>query len=140
MADPTSLPDANTCFVCGPSNPIGLRMRFRLDGDVCRGELVPGPDHGGWHGVLHGGILYAALDDVMANWLHLRGEHGMTARCEVRYLSPVALGTRLLLEARLRRRKGPLAILEGRAVRASDGVVVAESSASFMIIDSKGAG
>ena len=85
--------------------------------------------------MLHGGILYAALDDVMANWLHLRGEHGMTARCEVRYLAPVALGTRLLLEARLRRRRGRLAILEGRAVRASDGVVVAESSASFMIVD-----
>jgi len=32
----------NNCFVCGPSNPIGLRIKFHIDGDVCRGEFKPG--------------------------------------------------------------------------------------------------
>ena len=32
----------NNCFVCGPTNPIGLRIKFRIDGDVCRGEFKPG--------------------------------------------------------------------------------------------------
>jgi acyl-coenzyme A thioesterase PaaI-like protein len=108
-------------------------MEFRLDGDVCRGELEAGEHHVGYRGVVHGGILYSALDDVMANWLFLRGERAVTARCEVRYREPVRLGTRVVVEARLKKRRGPLAILEGRAIRAGDGAVVAECEASFMV-------
>jgi acyl-coenzyme A thioesterase PaaI-like protein len=126
-------PEANRCFVCGPSNPIGLHLQFRLDGDVCRAEFTPGPDHCGYSGMTHGGILYAALDDVMANWLHLQGVRAYTARCEVRYRHPVAVGEAIRLEGRLRRRRGPLALLDGVAVRVSDETVVAESEASFMI-------
>ena len=38
-------PDANRCFVCGPGNPIGLRLHFHIDDqDVCRSEFTPGPD------------------------------------------------------------------------------------------------
>jgi len=125
--------EANNCFVCGPSNPVGLHVEFRLEDDVCHGELTAGEDHVGYDGVVHGGILYSALDDVMANWLFLRGERAVTARCEVRYREPVRTGTLVLLEGRLKKRRGPLAILEGRAIRADDGTVVAECEASFMI-------
>ena len=126
--------DANGCFVCGPSNPIGLHLVFHLDGEVCRAEFTPNEHHVGYGGVLHGGILFSALDDVMANVLYLRGVRAVTARCEIRYRGePVTVGTRILLEGRVRRRRGPLAILEGRAVRGSDGEVVAECEASYMV-------
>jgi acyl-coenzyme A thioesterase PaaI-like protein len=126
--------EANCCFVCGPSNPIGLHLVFHLDDEVCRAEFTPGEFHVGYGGVLHGGILYSALDDVMANVLYLRGLQAVTARCEIRYRGePVKVGTKILLEGRLRRRKGPLAIIEGRALRSADGEVVAESEASFMV-------
>jgi acyl-coenzyme A thioesterase PaaI-like protein len=126
--------EANCCFVCGPSNPIGLHLVFHLDDDVCRAEFTPGEHHAGYRGVLHGGILYSALDDVMANVLYLRGLQAVTARCEIRYRGePVKVGTRILLEGRLRRRKGPLAIIEGRALRFADGELVAESEASFIV-------
>jgi acyl-coenzyme A thioesterase PaaI-like protein len=127
--------DANGCFVCGPTNPIGLHLEFHLDGDVCWAEFTPGEHHIGYGGVLHGGILYSALDDVMANVLYLRGFQAVTAKCEIRYRGgPVMVGTRLLLEGRLRRRRGSLAIIEGLAKRASDGEVVAECEASFMVV------
>ena len=126
--------EANRCFVCGPSNPIGLHLVFELDGDVCRAEFTPGEFHVGYGGVLHGGILYSALDDVMANLLYLRGSRAVTARCEIRYRGePVTVGTTIVLEGRVRRRRGPLAIIEGRALRASNGEVVAECEASFMV-------
>ena len=76
---------ANRCFVCGPGNPDGLQVRFRLEGDVCRAEFVPARNHGGYDGVTHGGILFSLLDDVMANWVFLQGEQCFTARAEVRY-------------------------------------------------------
>ena len=128
-------PDANNCFVCGPHNPIGLRLEFRLEDGVCRSEFTPGPDHGGWHELTHGGLLYSVLDDAMANWLFLQGARGHTAKCEIRYRQPVETGTPLALEGRLMQRKGRLALMAARAIRAADGVVVAEATASFMIVD-----
>jgi len=126
--------DANQCFVCGPDNPLGLRLAFRMDGDVCRAEFTPGPFHCGYANLVHGGIVFSALDDVMANWLFLRGIRGHTARCEIRYREPVELGDALRLEGRLVRRKARLAILTGLAVRASDNTRVAETEGTFMVV------
>ena len=58
---------ANECFVCGPDNPIGLHLVFRLEDGACVSEFTPGRDHVGYPGVVHGGMIYSALDDVMAN-------------------------------------------------------------------------
>ena len=55
MSTPIESP-ANRCFVCGPSNPIGLHLQFRIDGDVCRSEFTPGDGHMGYQGLTHGGI------------------------------------------------------------------------------------
>lgn len=124
---------ANRCFVCGNGNPIGLNVRFRLDGDVCRAEFTPGEAHVGYDGVTHGGILFSLLDDVMANHIFLRGERCYTAKAEVRYRGPLPVGTRVKLEGRLVRRKGRLVILEGRVLRADNNEVVAEATGSFMM-------
>lgn len=130
--------DANKCFVCGPGNPIGLRIEYRMDGDRCRASYSPGEDHIGFENMTHGGIMYCVLDDVMANWLFLQGARGHTAKCEIRYRQPVAVGEPIELEGRLVKRKGPVAMLEGVAMRASDGEIVADAKASFMIVDPGG--
>lgn len=127
--------DANRCFVCGPGNPRGLRLLFNIDDhDVCRSEFTPGSDHVGYDSMTHGGILYCALDDVMANWLFLKGSRAHTARCEVRYRQALKTGTTVLLEGRLIKRKGKVAFMQGLALKASDLSVVAEADASFMIV------
>jgi acyl-coenzyme A thioesterase PaaI-like protein len=135
VSDERQRPDANNCFVCGPENPQGLRIAFRMDGDVCRATFTPGENHVGWDRMLHGGIMYSALDDVMANWLFLQGARGYTARCEIRYREPVSIGTTLNLEGRLTKRKGKLAMLTGSLTRADTGAEVASAQASFMIAD-----
>ena len=124
---------ANRCFVCGLGNAAGLQVRFRLDDGCCRAEFTPGPDHVGYDGVTHGGILFSLLDDVMANVLFLRGERCYTAKAEVRYRQPLKVGTPVRLEGREQKRKGRLAVLEGQVLLASTGAVVAEATASFMI-------
>ncbi|HEX7037136.1 MAG TPA: PaaI family thioesterase [Pseudomonadales bacterium] len=126
---------ANHCFVCGPGNPVGLKVRFGLDGDVCVGEFTPGEHHRGYDKLTHGGILFSLLDDVMANWLWLKGHMCFTARAEVRYRAQLPLGTLVRLEGRCARRKGRLAVMEGRVIRQDTGEVVAESTGSFMIQD-----
>jgi len=127
--------DANHCFVCGPTNTHGLRIEFRMDEDICRAAFVPGEYHVGWDQMVHGGIIYCALDDVMANWLFLQGIRAHTAKCEIRYRDPVMVGTEIELEGRLLKRKGPVAIMQGKAIRIDDNKVVADAQASFMILD-----
>ena len=124
---------ANRCFVCGPGNAAGLHIRFRLDGDICRAEFTPDERHVGYDGVTHGGILFSLLDDVMANVVFLQGERCFTAKAEVRYRQQLPVGTAVRLEGWRQRRKGRLAILEGRVIRADDETVVAEAIGNFMI-------
>lgn len=124
---------ASHCFVCGPENPIGLKVSFRLEGDLCRGEFTPDQRHVGYDGVTHGGILFSLLDDVMANGLWLRGESAFTARMEIRYRMPLAVGTAVRLEGEVVKRRGRLAQTAGRILTADAGEVVAEANAQFML-------
>ena len=129
---------ANHCFVCGPSNPGGLQVRFRLekgDGElICRAEFTPGPTHVGYSDMLHGGILYSLLDDVMANWGFLQGLRAHTARCEIRYRDAVPMGVGLKPEGRLLRRRGRMMEMEGKAFRADTNALAATAQARFMEI------
>lgn len=109
---------ANRCFVCGPSNDIGLKVRFRLDDkDVCHAEWTSTDEYAGYDGVTHGGILFCLLDDVMANLLFLKGEVCVTAKADVRFHEPLGIGETVLLTGHLVKRRGKLAIIEGSARR-----------------------
>ena len=121
------------CFACGPDNPVGLKIRFALEGDVCVAEFTPGPEHVGWEDTVHGGILYAALDDVTANVLYLNGQKAHTARAEIRYREAARVGETLLLKGWIDTEKGRLVRLRGEARRAADDALVADTLASFML-------
>lgn len=125
--------DANHCFVCGPANPIGLKLNFRLDGDVCRSEFTPLPEHCGYDSVTHGGLIYSALDDVMANWIFLKGIRAYTARCEIRYKDALPTGTPVRLEGHCTKQRSRLVMMTGLMIREDTGEVVAETEASFMV-------
>jgi uncharacterized protein (TIGR00369 family) len=134
LKDSTMNMDGKHSFVCGPDNPQGLQVKFRLEGDVCRAEFTPAAEHCGYSGVTHGGILFSLLDDVMANWLYLQGERAYTARCELRFREPAPTGEKLLFAGELVKRKGRTAIMHGRASLAENGKVVAEATATFMVV------
>ena len=123
---------ANHCFVCGDANPVGLRVKFRLDGEVCRAEFTPDERHQGYAGVMHGGLLFSLLDDVMANWLWLQGHACFTARAEVRYRAPVPLHRPLALEGRLLRGRGRLYEMQGLILDQASGDRLVEAEARFM--------
>ena len=125
--------DANHCFVCGPANARGLHLTFRLEGDICLSSFTPEKDLCGYDGVTHGGIIFSALDDVMANWLFLNGFRTYTAKCEIRYRHPLPIGTRVRLEGHCLNQKGRLAIMKGLMIRDDNEQLVAEARASFML-------
>ena len=125
--------DANPGLVCWQTNPVGLHLEFRLEKDVCRSEFTPGKDHCGYDNVTHGGIIFSALDDVMANWLFLKGMRAYTAKCDIRYKDALPIGTRVYLEGKCIRQRGRLTLMQGTMTRADNNQVVAECEASFML-------
>ncbi len=131
MSEPRG--DATHCFVCGPHNPIGLKLAFRVEGAHCRGEFTARDEHVGFDGVTHGGIVFSVLDDAMANWFFLQGARGFTAKAEIRYRAPMPVGATATIECTVVKRKGRLLQLEARAADKTSGMLFAESSASFML-------
>ncbi|MEC9375275.1 MAG: hotdog fold domain-containing protein [Pseudomonadota bacterium] len=128
---------ANKCFVCGPDNSSGLKLIFWLDGDICRSEYIPDADHIGYDNLVHGGLIYSALDDVMANWLFLRNRFAVTAKCEIRYRAPAKPGEKILLESSHISTKRLIVILQARATRAADKKLIAEATGTFMLSTKK---
>ena len=125
--------DANKCFVCGPANPIGLKLIFRLDDGVCRSTFTPTDSHCGYDGVTHGGIIFSVLDDVMANWIFLKGIRAYTAKCDIRYKDSLPTGTPVALEGHCLKQRGRLVVMQGKMTRIDNNELVAETQASFMV-------
>jgi acyl-coenzyme A thioesterase PaaI-like protein len=120
----------NHCFGCGLTNPSGLQLQVVREDGAARAHFVPGEWQEGWEGVVHGGILAAALDEVMAYTLFFDRIKCVTARLELRYRVPVRQGDRLVIEARIVRSTRRIADVEGTIRR--DGRIVAEASGRFM--------
>jgi acyl-coenzyme A thioesterase PaaI-like protein len=128
---PLILP-ANRCFACGPENPIGLHIEFTLEDGLCTGLFTPGENHVGFPDTVHGGIIFSALDDVMANNLYLRGIRAHTARCEIRYRRNLRVGEQIRLTSKVDKERKSLVILNAEARTVQGDAMVADCRASFM--------
>jgi uncharacterized protein (TIGR00369 family) len=120
------------CFGCGHNNPIGLKLKFKRDGDTVRTEFTPERFHQGWPGLLHGGILGTLLDEAMSNVAYATGNTCLTASINVRIHQPIKVEVPLVITARITRQGKKLIETEGR-VCLEDGTVVAESTAKQFV-------
>jgi len=125
---------APMCFACGADNPIGLRIRFTLHEGRVTANFTPNQNHVGYENTVHGGIVFSALDDVMANVLYLQNIKAHTARCEIRYRKPLEVGQTVNLAGWIESRRRRLVVLKGEARLAADDTLVADTEASFMLV------
>jgi uncharacterized protein (TIGR00369 family) len=129
------LPHTRSCFVCGETNPLGLRQRFATDGRLVRAEFAPRPEHCGFSGVVHGGVLATVLDEIMV-WACAVGarQFAFCAEMTTRFHHPAQPGEMLQVEAELvANRRGK--IFEARAlVRNAAGQLAATATGKYMPI------
>jgi acyl-coenzyme A thioesterase PaaI-like protein len=67
------LPHTQGCLVCGKQNPHGLHLSLFVDEstNIVSLTYTPLPEHIGFEGIVHGGILATVLDEAMvwaATW------------------------------------------------------------------------
>jgi acyl-coenzyme A thioesterase PaaI-like protein len=126
-----SLRDEGMCFGCGSRNPIGLKLVFEQDGELTRTTFTGAPEHQGWKGVVHGGLLATLLDEAMGQWLWARNFVTMTAEMTTRYSAATPVGMKLIVEAERTAEKGRLIQMEAR-IKLPDGTVSARAAAKFL--------
>jgi acyl-coenzyme A thioesterase PaaI-like protein len=100
--------DYQRCFACGQENQIGLQLELY----ECAGAVVsrwePRPEYENWYGIVHGGVLTVALDELggTAAWLAFRRRGDefallVTAELTVSFRAPVRIGRVLDCSARV---------------------------------------
>jgi acyl-coenzyme A thioesterase PaaI-like protein len=130
----SELRDNGYCFGCGPDNPIGLRLKFDWDsenGDYMT-RYLPAPEHQGWEGRAHGGLVALVFDEVLSRVvLAKEGLNWVTAELTTRLKRPAVVGEALIFRARIISKRSRLIISSGEAYTES-GEIVAFGTAKMM--------
>jgi len=110
--DPYTFGSTQTCFGCGPHNPVGWRLRFRREGDEVVTRFTPPKGQEGPPGVFHGG-LQATLADEVAGWVvvGLLGRMGITTSMAVRLVRPMSIGQEIEARGRITKRAGRFVVV-----------------------------
>lgn len=122
------LPYTKSCFVCGSQNPHGLGLRFRIAGNEVHGDFTPKPEHAGFRGIIHGGIISTVLDEVMI-WAAsvTQKRFCVAADLNVRFLKRVSVGQKYLIVGKLEADRGRIWESSGE-LRDEAGVVCARAT------------
>jgi acyl-coenzyme A thioesterase PaaI-like protein len=124
-------PGSKMCFVCGRENPIGLHVPFFVDGETVVAEFVPQPEHQGYPGVMHGGLVTTLLDETIGRAAFLRDMWAVTGRLEVRFRRSVPIGEKITITSRITRIRNNVIEAEGE-VRLADGTVAVEGRGLYI--------
>jgi acyl-coenzyme A thioesterase PaaI-like protein len=98
VMDPTIFADRSALI--GRSNPIAPPMRLVPEGEVSVGLVTFGPVYEGAPGWVHGGLVSAAVDQVLGYAQLRRGVSSVTGSLTVHYRRPTPLNHELRIEAR----------------------------------------
>ncbi len=94
-------PKKNACFLCGPDNPGGMKLKFSIleDQAVVRGSFALPNRYQGSAARAHGGIIASLVDEAMGKLNKIDGIVAPTAELSVEYLRPVPLRKKITVEA-----------------------------------------
>ena len=122
----------HACFACGELNLQGLQLQLHYEAGTCWVETELDPRFNGWEGIVHGGIVCAILDEVMA-WSLIEADClGLTARLAVEFKRPIRVGQRVRGEGRLVDRRRRVLRTEGQIIDADSGEVFATATATYV--------
>lgn len=128
-------PPPNRCFACGKDNEAGLKLEFRHrpEGEA-EAQWTPSPEHEGWPGAVHGGLLSTVLDEAMSHAVLAAGLKAMTAELRVRFRESAPSGRALTVQARVVQRRKRLVEAEA-SITGADGREYARGWGRFLCVD-----
>ena len=124
------------CFACGKENPIGLHLEFTETADSYSTIFTPRPEHQGYDGIMHGGLVSTLLDEVMARYVYAKGYNAVTARLDVRFKKPTPIGELLTITAKIAGKRGNMYEVVGE-ITLADGTITAQGKATVAVLEEK---
>jgi uncharacterized protein (TIGR00369 family) len=125
------------CLVCGDNNDLGLKAQFLdLDDGSVVALFTTLPQHQGYPGRVHGGIISAVIDEAIGRAVQTLYPEvfGVTIELNVKFRRPVPLSEPLKVVARLDSHSKR--IYEGTAeLLLADGTVAAQGHARYIRLD-----
>jgi uncharacterized protein (TIGR00369 family) len=129
------LPHSKSCFVCGSKNRFGLNLRFFTNGQVVEARFVPRPEHNGFIGVVHGGIIATVLDEVMVWACAVRQKRFcFSAEMTVRYMKALQTGIEVIARGEMIENKRDRIYLAKGELFDLQSQALASATAKFMPI------
>lgn len=131
------LVDDNSCFACGPDNPKGLKLKFKIEPGsgraLCRTVI---PHHfNGWKGAAHGGIITTLLDETMVYACTSTGWFTVTGTITVKFHKPVPTGVLVTITGEVLENRGRSIITRGSIE--CENVLLASASAVLIPVKSE---
>jgi acyl-coenzyme A thioesterase PaaI-like protein len=123
------------CFGCGLNNEHGLQLDgFTVDESGVIAPFSPKPDFAGFEGILHGGVVATALDEISA-WSAMltEGVFVYTAKLDIRFRKQADLDNEFLLRASVVERRGKRLTIG--ASLSGNSKTVAESTGLFVVAE-----
>lgn len=122
------------CFGCGSEHPSGLHLRVVVaEPFVVTTSLVVTAAHQGAPGLAHGGVMAAAMDEIIGFVIYLVRRPAVTARLETDFRHAVPLGTELFFRSECVAVDGRKIYLHAKAnIGGADGPLAVESRALFV--------
>jgi acyl-coenzyme A thioesterase PaaI-like protein len=128
------LPHTPGCVVCGPDNPLGLKMSLFVDpaSGIVHVNFSPETRHIGFQGIVHGGMIGTIIDEAMvwaATWNQKR--FCVCGEFTVRFRRPAQIDEPLHLEARVEFAR-PKLVQTMATIRTPAGSVVATGEGKYV--------
>lgn len=117
-------------FVSGSQNDYGMKLSPRLENSKIIANYKFESRFQGGPGLVHGGILSAALDDIMGYACVIHDRSCVTAKLEINYITPVPVEKEFLLQAWVSKVDGKKLYLES-AISSEDNIHI-EGSGLFI--------
>ncbi len=126
------LRDNQRCYVCGKDNPAGLQVAFEIDktSRTIIGRFTPRPEHEGWVGIVHGGIVATLLDEAMVKLAAHLGIPAVSAEITVKFKAPAAPGEELVVSGKIVKEANRLIETEATVMRGP--VVIGEAKGKLL--------
>ena len=127
----------HNCFACGTLNSGGLGLDLHVEPGRSWTEVALDRRFEGWENVIHGGILCAILDEVMAWALVGEDNWGVTARMAVDFRRPITVGLPIRAEGWITRSRRRVVDTASHIVDAATGVELATATGVYVAAGAK---
>jgi len=129
-----ALPGYKDCFVCGKENSFGLKITFFKDKNEVRTEFIPESRHQGFKGIVHGGILFSILDEIMGRTAVItKGVMTLTVDINIKYRKKALVGEKIIFSAHMTKDLGRMIEAEGQACT-ENGILLTEAKGRFIVL------